>query len=111
MASTRDTKMYPVCDPWNGAMGPPFERVFKPNFLAGLRKRWDDYSSLYRHLHGQDPGGMAPSTAAQLAVNANHLNATNAHPGGNAAARQKSAVRFEARNDEASLPVLSSARD
>ena len=82
-------------------MGPPFERTFKPNFMAGLRKRWDDYSSLYRHLHGQDPGGMPPSTAAQLAVNPNHLNATIAHPGGNAAARQKSATRFEARNDEA----------
>ena len=50
---------------------------------------------------GLDPGGMPPSTAAQLAINANHLNATNAHPGGNAAARQKSAIRFEARNDEA----------
>ena len=36
MASTRDTKMYPVCDPWSGAMGPPFERTFKPNFMAGL---------------------------------------------------------------------------
>ena len=82
-------------------MGPPFERTFKPNFMAGLRKRWDDYSSLYRHMQGQDPGGMPPSTAAQLAINANHLNATNAHPGGNAAARQKSAIRFEARNDEA----------
>ena len=63
-------------------MGPPFERTFKPNFMAGLRKRWDDYSSLYRHMHGQDPGGMPPSTAAQLAINPNHLNATIVHPGG-----------------------------
>ena len=31
--------MYPLCDPWNGAMGPSFERKwerkFKPDFLAG----------------------------------------------------------------------------
>ena len=100
MASTRDMKMYPICDPWMGAMGPPFERTFRPDFMAGLRKRWDDYSSLYRHLMGTDPGGMPPTTAAQLAVNPNHLNATVVHPGGNAAARAKSAVRFEARNDE-----------
>ena len=77
--------MYPLCDPWNGAMGPSFERKFKPDFLAGTRKKWDDYSSLYRHLMGTDPGGMPPTTAAQLAINANHLNATIAHPGGNAA--------------------------
>ena len=68
--------------PWNGSMGPQFERTFRPNFLAGLRKRWDDYSSLYRHLMGQDPGGMPPTTAAQLAANANHLNPTIVHPGG-----------------------------
>ena len=82
-------------------MGPAFERTFRPNFLAGLRKRWDDYSSLHRHLMGTDPGGMPPTTDAQLAANPNHLNPRIAHPGGNAADRQKSATRFEARNDEA----------
>ena len=29
--------------PWMGGMGPPFERTFRPDFLAGLRKKWDDY--------------------------------------------------------------------
>ena len=88
--------MYPLCDPWNGAMGPPFERTFKPDFLAAIRNNWDDYSSLHRHLIGVDPGGMPPTTAAQLAVNPNHLNNVIAHPGN----ATKSARRFEARNDE-----------
>ena len=89
-------KMFPICDPWNGAMGPAFERTFKPNFLAGIRKRWDDYSSLYRHLMGSDPGGMPPTTAAQLALDANHLNPNTPHPGN----ATKSMRRFEARCDE-----------
>lgn len=44
-------------------MGPAFERKLKPDFLAGIRKKWDDYSSLHRHLMGQDPGGMPPTRA------------------------------------------------
>ena len=42
--STCSTKLYRLCDPWMGQMGAPFERVFKPNFLAATRKVWDEYS-------------------------------------------------------------------
>ena len=50
--------------PWDPCSSAPSN-----NFLAGLRKRWDDYSSLYSHLMGD--------RAAQMY---NHLNFNNLHP-------------------------------
>ena len=51
--------------------------------LAGFR---DKFSNLARHLQGQDYGSVLPSTAAQIAASATHVNRIVAHPGGNATA-------------------------
>ena len=80
--------MYPICDPWLGQAGPPFERVFAPAFKAGLLGRSDEFGSYAEHMLGTDPGGVPPPTAAQLAADANHVNAAIAHMGGAADVRK-----------------------
>ena len=97
--STRDVKMYPICDPWLGQAGAPFERVFAPAFKAGLLGRNDEFSSYDEHMRGTDPGGIPKPTAAQLAANANHVNVVIAHQG-NAADIRKSQQAFKNRSSE-----------
>ena len=31
--NSRDTKLYPVCDPYSGEVGAAWERIFEPAFL------------------------------------------------------------------------------
>ena len=80
--SGRDTKLYPLSDPWHGESGPSFTRKFKPELESGLSKCKDKFATLRDHLRGRDAGGIIPSTPAQIAANPNHHNATNPHPGG-----------------------------
>ena len=99
MTSSRDTRLYPICDPWLGAVGPPFERKFVPDFQNGVRGRSDEWSNLMEHLQGTDPGGMVSPSAAQLAANPNHLNASNPHAG-TAPEVRKSRRGFKQRGDD-----------
>ena len=59
----RDTKLYPLCDPWHGERGPKFTRKFAPDFLSGLAKpaNCDKFSSMRNHLFGLDVGGVPPT--------------------------------------------------
>jgi len=70
--SSRDTKLYDVADPWHGERGPAWHN-FKADFIAGLASHRDKYASLQQHVHGTDPGGHKPPSAAALAANANAL--------------------------------------
>ena len=95
--AARDTRLHDVCAPWHGERGRDFERRFWPAFTNGLRGKTDDYCSLYDHSSGRDPGGIPPSTAAQIAANAGHINPVNAHLG-TADAQRKSASAFDNRS-------------
>ena len=68
--SSRDTKLHDVCDPWSGAFGAPYERVFEPEFLAGLDEFADEYITYGRHMAGDGPGSVPPATPAQIAAGA-----------------------------------------
>ena len=71
--TVRDPKIYPICDPWYGESGAPFERIFLQDFLAGIGSHVKDkYANGASHLRGMDPGGIRPPTAADLAANPNH---------------------------------------
>ena len=95
--AARDTRLHDVCAPWHGERGRDFERRFWPAFTNGLRGKTDDYCSLYDHSSGRDPGGIPPSTAAQIAAAAGHINPVNAHLG-TADAQRKSASAFDNRS-------------
>ena len=95
--AARDTRLHDVCAPWYGERGRDFERRFWPAFTNGLRGKTDDYCSLNDHAAGRDPGGRPPSTAAQIAAAAGHINPVNAHLG-NADAQRKSASAFDNRS-------------
>ena len=41
-----------------------FERKFEPDILAVWRAEADDFADLHEHMHGRDPGGVPPPTAA-----------------------------------------------
>ena len=75
--ASRDSKLYPYADPWDGQRGPFFERNWLPDMLSGLGGVTDDYASLTDHLDGMDPHGVPPTDAAQLAANAMHVNGAN----------------------------------
>ena len=74
-SSSRDTKIYTVCDPYHGEIGASWERVFVPSFLNGISSKSDDYANLRDHLEFSDVGAVIPPTAVQLAANP----ATRAH--------------------------------
>ena len=80
-SAARNTRIYDICDPYYGDKGPAFERVFKPAFFTGIAAKGDKFANLADHLRGVDPGGVKPSTSAQLTNNANHVNARNEHQG------------------------------
>ena len=63
--ASRDSKLYPYADPWDGQRGPYFERNWLPDMLSGLGGVTDDYASLTDHLDGMDPHGVPPTDAAQ----------------------------------------------
>ena len=42
----RNTKEYPLCDPWHGEEGPRYLRTFLPAFISGLGTRGDKYGTL-----------------------------------------------------------------
>ena len=107
--AARDTKVYPICNPWLGKAGAEYERTFEPNFLASVGAHIKDkYSNAARHLVGKDPGGITPPTAAALAANANDPGTRNNHrgsvaAGAAAAAREThadSVVAFEQRVED-----------
>jgi len=75
--ASRDSKLYPYADPWDGQRGPFFERNWLPDMLSGLGGVTDDYASLTDHLDGMDPHGVPPTDAAQLAANPMHVNGAN----------------------------------
>jgi hypothetical protein len=79
MASSRDTKLYTISDPWFGDTGDEFKVVFKPAFLTGLGKQADKFVSLKKHLAGGGPGNVKPTNATQLAADVDHINAMMAH--------------------------------
>ena len=82
-------------------MGPDWESIFEPAFRGGLGSHKDDYDNLQRHLKGTDIGGIPPSTAAQVAANAEHLNAFTAHDSGPATADgRKSRRQFAQRSTD-----------
>ena len=56
----RDTKTYPICNPYHGEEGAKWTRVFKRDFISGLGSVTDKFSSLAKHLAGKDSGGVQP---------------------------------------------------
>ena len=71
--ASRDSRLYKICSPYTGNMGPDWESIFEPAFRGGLGSQKDDYDNLQRHLRGGDIGEIPPSTAAQIAANAEPL--------------------------------------
>ena len=63
----RNTKEYPLCDPWHGEEGPRYLRTFLPAFISGLGTRGDKYGTLRDHAKGRDPGGLRPQHVQPLA--------------------------------------------
>ena len=82
MASSRDPKTFPLCDPYHGEPGAAWSRVFLPSFISGVGKKKDDFASMRNHLAGKDPGGCQPPTAAQLAANPAHTGTLTYHISG-----------------------------
>jgi len=74
MTEARNTKIYDVCQSWDGARGYSFENKFEPEFLRGLGKFNDGFVTAAMHLQGVGPGSVPPTTQAQLAVTADHVN-------------------------------------
>ena len=56
----RDTKIYPLCNPYHGEEGAKWSRVFKPDLISGLGTVTDKYSSIAKHIVGRDVGGIQP---------------------------------------------------
>ena len=56
----RDTKSYPICNPYHGEEGPKWSRIFKPDFISGLGTVTDKFSSIAKHIVGRDVGGIQP---------------------------------------------------
>ena len=56
----RDTKTYPICNPYHGEEGPKWSRTFKPDFISGLGSVTDKFSSIAKHIVGKDIGGVQP---------------------------------------------------
>ena len=56
----RDTKTYPICNPYHGEEGPKWSRTFKPDFISGLGTVTDKFSSIAKHIVGRDVGGIQP---------------------------------------------------
>ena len=54
----RDTKTFPICNPYHGEEGAKWSRYFKPDFLSGLGSVTDKFSTLRMHHAGRDPGGV-----------------------------------------------------
>ena len=65
MSSTRDTKLFDTCDPWQGDKD-VFEDIFVEDFKTGLGRFHDDYATQKQQLAGNTPGSVPPSTAAQI---------------------------------------------
>ena len=86
--NSRDTKLYPVCDPYSGEVGAAWERIFEPAFLSGISSRSDEYANLKEHLQGIDCGNVKPPTAAQLAANPAHTGTFLQHAGRGAEIRR-----------------------
>ena len=59
--ASRDSKLYPYADPWDGQRGPFFERSWLPDMLSGLGGVTDDYASLTDHLDRRDGPARRPS--------------------------------------------------
>ena len=82
-----------------GERGRAFTLTFRPACAeAGLAEKKDKFSNQRQHLFGRDPGGIRPPTAAQLAADANHVNAMRAHQG-QAAEICESEYAFDNRSD------------
>ena len=56
----RDTKSFPICNPYHGEEGAKWTRIFKPDFLSGLGTVTDKFSTARAHHAGRDPGGVQP---------------------------------------------------
>ena len=56
----RDTKIYPLCNPYHGEEGAKWSRVFKPDLISGLGTVTDKYSSIAKHIVARDVGGIQP---------------------------------------------------
>ena len=94
--TSRDMKRYPKMEPWHGAMGVAFERHFLPDMEAVWRAESDDFADLHEHMHGRDPGGVPPPTAADIAANANAVGAMTAGDAPGDAPRKHGARRRNA---------------
>ena len=76
-----DAKKYPLCPPWDCKRGRSFNDEFMPDLTSSLGLRSDDYANQQEHLHGNVPGGVPVTTAAQLLANNLHVNAELGHDG------------------------------
>ena len=104
----RDTKIYPLCNPYHGEEGAKWSRVFKPDLISGLGTVTDKYSSIAKHIVGRDVGGIQPFAPRLLDPAAPGPNAgalvgcapvvTRAHAGGAAEVRESRAA-FDLRSE------------
>ena len=104
----RDTKTYPICNPYHGEEGPKWSRIFKPDFISGLGTVTDKFSSIAKHIVGRDVGGIQPFAPRLLDPAAPGPNAgalvgcapvvTRAHAGGAAEVRESRAA-FDLRSE------------
>ena len=92
-----DPRRFPLCAPYTGGVGPSFTRVFMPAFMIAIGTKRDKFSNCKAHLSGTDPGGVRPSTAAQVRANPLHFSQPNPH---NYGVREESAAAFENREAE-----------
>ena len=53
MATSRDTKVFDLCDPYFGRVGADWERVFYPSFISALASRSDEFSNLRQRVRGR----------------------------------------------------------
>ena len=97
----RDTKTYPICNPYHGEEGPKWSRIFKPDFISGLGTVTDKFSSIAKHIVGRDVGGIQPFAPRLLDPAAPGPNAgalvgcapvVRAHAGGAAEVRESRAA-------------------
>ena len=103
----RDTKTYPICNPYHGEEGPKWSRTFKPDFISGLGTVTDKFSSIAKHIVGRDVGGIQPFAPRLLDPAAPGPNAgalvgcapvVRAHAGGAAEVRESTAA-FDLRSE------------
>ena len=64
--ASRDPKLHPHADPWDGQRGPFFERNWLPDMLSGLSGVTDDYASRRRTIWTE----WLPMTFARLKMKA-----------------------------------------